>query len=657
MSDPSFRGRRMALCVTLLATGVLVAACTPPPSGPGTPNVEPIAAFTVEPASGNAPLPVVFDASASSDPDGAITDYYWQFDLNGTDGYASGTGRITSHTYLKTGTYTVSLNVVDNRGAVTTAPRQTIEVNGDDDNDGAFADVDCDDGNPAIHPGADDAVGDDIDQNCDGYDGLVEDSVFVRSADGQDSESCGTPTQPCASIGHAQDRAVDEMRSMLLIAGGDYAGFELQEGLTLIGGFGQNWRHTVPIEGRSDVVVGVSPLPGFDTPIAVAASGITQPTTLRDLTLQGATAATNTESVTMAVADSDDDLELVNLRIIGGTGGAGEPGSPGVDVQPTRAIAGGDGQNSRTLGLDCDDSTRQSGGAGGGTDGSGGVVERAGGSGGDSGTADTSCSDYEYASTAGRNGIAGSPAEFLSPPAGGPGGSGGQSTTFLCGDGEPGTNGVNGARGEGGIGGATNLAATAEPGGDGGPGKPASGGGGGGGGSGCNTAPDSIGGGGGGGGQGGLPSTVGGSGGAGGGRSVALLLINSTPTVVDVEVQLGRGGDGGAGGTGGFGQIGGLGGAGGLADCSTPDPCTPGNEAPRGGKGGQGGSGGSSGNGGGGAGGAAIGVGLIGASETYGFIEFTGGIGGEGGPAGSLVFAGGTPGADGSVLHKVVLPD
>lgn len=52
-----------------------------------------------------------FDAGASSDPDGTVDGYAWDFG----DG-ASGTGAGPNHTYAASGTYTVSLVVTDNRG-------------------------------------------------------------------------------------------------------------------------------------------------------------------------------------------------------------------------------------------------------------------------------------------------------------------------------------------------------------------------------------------------------------------------------------------------------------------------------------------------------------------------------------------------------------
>ena len=40
----------------------------------------------------------------------------------------------------------------------------------DVDADGYDSGVDCDDDDPAVHPGADETVGDDVDSNCDGED-------------------------------------------------------------------------------------------------------------------------------------------------------------------------------------------------------------------------------------------------------------------------------------------------------------------------------------------------------------------------------------------------------------------------------------------------------------------------------------------------------
>lgn len=76
----------------------------------------------------NAILPILpgdvvyFSANASSDQDGNITDYYWEFG----DGTAA-TGNYVGHKYNKVGNYTVTLLVVDNDG-LSDKKTTTIEV-------------------------------------------------------------------------------------------------------------------------------------------------------------------------------------------------------------------------------------------------------------------------------------------------------------------------------------------------------------------------------------------------------------------------------------------------------------------------------------------------------------------------------------------------
>jgi len=81
----------------------------------GTPNSAPNAAFT---ASCQA-VKCSFDAAASTDPDGKIESYSWDFG----DG-STGTGVSPDHTYKQAGTYTVKLTVTDNKGAIGTTSKQ-----------------------------------------------------------------------------------------------------------------------------------------------------------------------------------------------------------------------------------------------------------------------------------------------------------------------------------------------------------------------------------------------------------------------------------------------------------------------------------------------------------------------------------------------------
>jgi PKD repeat protein len=58
---------------------------------------------------------ITFDGSKSSDPDGTITKWLWDFGDS-----TNSTGKTVRHTYSKTGTYTVTLTVTDNEGATNT---------------------------------------------------------------------------------------------------------------------------------------------------------------------------------------------------------------------------------------------------------------------------------------------------------------------------------------------------------------------------------------------------------------------------------------------------------------------------------------------------------------------------------------------------------
>lgn len=76
-------------------------------------NQAPVASFTVSPASGFAPLSVVVDASASTDSDGTIANYFW----NWGDGSNNAIGQQAMHIYEAAGSYTITLTVVDDDGA------------------------------------------------------------------------------------------------------------------------------------------------------------------------------------------------------------------------------------------------------------------------------------------------------------------------------------------------------------------------------------------------------------------------------------------------------------------------------------------------------------------------------------------------------------
>jgi PKD repeat protein len=75
-------------------------------------NKSPTAAVSVSPDNGDAPLASLLSSLGSSDPDGTIVDYDWDFG-DGT----GGTGAQVSHTYTAPGLYFPELTVKDNGNA------------------------------------------------------------------------------------------------------------------------------------------------------------------------------------------------------------------------------------------------------------------------------------------------------------------------------------------------------------------------------------------------------------------------------------------------------------------------------------------------------------------------------------------------------------
>jgi PKD repeat protein len=92
-------------------------------------NIPPTAIFSADPTSGDAPLEVTFDASLSSDPDGAIVRHVWNFGDGGTANVDNPSEPYTyTYTYQAAGQYTVTLTVTDDDGAEVTSDSQTITV-------------------------------------------------------------------------------------------------------------------------------------------------------------------------------------------------------------------------------------------------------------------------------------------------------------------------------------------------------------------------------------------------------------------------------------------------------------------------------------------------------------------------------------------------
>jgi PKD repeat protein len=109
--------KKYLFLILFLILAIFIVGCnggegTTPPVGPVIGNQSPTASFTADPTSGVAPLEVAFNASSSSDSDGTIVSYVWDF----KDGNA-GNGETINHTFSSIGSCNVLLTVTDDKGA------------------------------------------------------------------------------------------------------------------------------------------------------------------------------------------------------------------------------------------------------------------------------------------------------------------------------------------------------------------------------------------------------------------------------------------------------------------------------------------------------------------------------------------------------------
>jgi len=102
-------------------------------------NEPPIASFIWLPSNPTANNTITFDASASTDLDGTLSLYEWDWNTDGVYEESQSTPT-TSYSWAQAGNYSTTLRVTDNNGATTT---KTITVpvsigsgNGDTDNKG-----------------------------------------------------------------------------------------------------------------------------------------------------------------------------------------------------------------------------------------------------------------------------------------------------------------------------------------------------------------------------------------------------------------------------------------------------------------------------------------------------------------------------------------
>jgi len=90
----------------------------------------PTARITSDRSGGVRPVAVAFDGLTSTDPDGVIAGYSWNFGDAASGAANTSTLRNPVHTYAAPGTYTASLVVTDNQGNASAAATKVITVSG-----------------------------------------------------------------------------------------------------------------------------------------------------------------------------------------------------------------------------------------------------------------------------------------------------------------------------------------------------------------------------------------------------------------------------------------------------------------------------------------------------------------------------------------------
>ncbi len=640
------------------------------------PNSPPSAQPVATPRVGKEPLSVVLTGGTSSDSDGTIVSYAWDWT---NDGSIDSTDVDTSFEYVTPGTYEAALTVTDEDGAVDTQvveitvnPNQaptavanadfqsgnaplSVVFEGRDSLDAELEgtityDWDFDDGSPHSSSPNPTHVFQDIrdytvtltvtdDNGATDTDTIVIhalDPVVRVSAAGNDTTGDGTVGAPYATIQGAITGAVAQQKTRVAVAGGSYTGFTAASGVSVVGGYDQSF-----VKGGSDGATAVTVTAGAGA-TAATVSNLALPITLKDLTLVGGGGPNATGVLVIGST-----VAFEGVTVDSGTAsGAGSSaygiraidGSTvtvtGSSIQARNGVAGAVGADGTAGGAGTNGANGATGNnAGGAAANPGSPLIRSGGGGGNGVVCAGLLGLFCLSAVGGAGGSAGGDIT-ASPNRGGAGGAGGATNSGGGGGGGAGVIAPTVAAAANGVA-APGDTYSAGTGGTGGAAAAAGGGGGGGGGASNNTSGS---GGGGAGGMGGL-SGLGGLGGTGGGGSFAIYATDSSLTVTSSSLDTGNGGQGGKGGTGGVGGKGGNGGTGGTGASSRGAGGGGG-----GGAGGNGGGGGAGGNGGPSIGAYHAGTGTLSVDAP---TEAAAGLLGTAG-AGGLVGAGGAGGALGS---------
>jgi hypothetical protein len=112
LKESTFFEKTVFYLLSFLIAALLFTSCESTEEPTEEENENPLASFTYNKNSDLAPATVDFDATSSSDSDGSVVDFAWDFG----DG-ETGAGDIASHLYATAGPFTVTLTVTDDMGA------------------------------------------------------------------------------------------------------------------------------------------------------------------------------------------------------------------------------------------------------------------------------------------------------------------------------------------------------------------------------------------------------------------------------------------------------------------------------------------------------------------------------------------------------------
>ncbi|MEO0323728.1 MAG: hypothetical protein AAF447_12280, partial [Myxococcota bacterium] len=223
-------------------------------------------------------------------------------------------------------------------------------------------------------PGPRGAEGEDLDTNCDGAEGVVVESFYVRT--GGDDRGPGSPTRPLRSLQRAVDLAeasltTDAPRPDVYVASGVYTeSLRLPSGVRVHGGYRQDFRALDP-EGFAVELRAPADTDAAGGAALVVAEDEGRASLLEGLSLRGRDARGPSEATFGAVLEGPaPGLTLRDVRIRAGVPGAGQSGASGdAGAGPTREATPGElprasDENAANLCVD-GPSNRAEGGAGG----------------------------------------------------------------------------------------------------------------------------------------------------------------------------------------------------------------------------------------------------------------------------------------------------